>query len=564
MANEVDYSPIKYVGNGSTVDFSFDWKVIDTDELIVELENIETGETTVQTRGSDYTATINSVGGAVTFTTAPTSEYYVVLSRATSQYQLKSYSTSTGFQGSEVEKSFDKVSCNLQEMDYNIETFKEEFTEEINETISSFEEDVNTQIAENKAELEAEVEEFESEINSNLTQVYNAVEQLNRLDEILEECETLAETATEQAAEAAGSAASASETLEEITTLAQELEENIENLADTSLSNLVQTGENKLNYNVFSVNSGDVNDDGTPAFISIVEDEDEGTSVLTTSGEFVVTTAAGVSYTITDTLTLDISDYEDGTYNVYINPVDLSLSVLDNTITSGITFPDDAEDGDYLLNTAKVPYDLQKINITTGETTDEDTEETTTETDTTITTGLTDVYAGVLTISSESAFLTLNRYNSDFLSSQSEIGKPEITLSDELSDNEIWLEGAEAAIASYPLLYKIYGDTYGTASTDGYFVLPDFRDRALWGGEDFGYLDAGLPDVYGYMYMSRACCSLNAAGAFSESYTNGSSAPSSISSAGDAQIYFYASSYNSIYGSSDTVQPPAIKVCGIS
>ena len=78
--------------------------------------------------------------------------------------------------------------------------------------------------------------------------------------------------------------------------------------------------------------------------------------------------------------------------------------------------------------------------------------------------------------------------------------------------------------------------------------------------DKFGYLDAGLPDVYGYMYMSRACYSLNAAGAFSESYTNGSSAPSSISSAGDAQIYFYASSYNSIYGSSDTVQPPAIKV----
>ena len=162
--------------------------------------------------------------------------------------------------------------------------------------------------------------------------------------------------------------------------------------AAKDLSDLSQTGENKLNYNVFSVNSGEVNDDGTPAFISIVEDEDEGTSVLTTSGEFVVTTAAGKTYTITDTLTLDITDYEEGTYNVYVNPVDLSLSVLDNTITYGITFPDDAEDGDYLLNTAKVPYDLQEINITT----DEDTEETTT----TVTTGLYDVYAGTLVIES--------------------------------------------------------------------------------------------------------------------------------------------------------------------
>lgn len=181
MANEVDYSPIKYVGNGSTVDFLFDWKVIDTDELIVELEEIETGETTVQTRGSDYTATINSVGGAVTFTTAPSSDYYVVLSRATSQYQSKSYSTSTGFQGSEVEKSFDKVSCNLQEMDYNIETFKEEFTEEINETISAFEEDVNTQ-----------VEEFEEDIKTDLNTIIEAADRINELEE---DIESLTETA---------------------------------------------------------------------------------------------------------------------------------------------------------------------------------------------------------------------------------------------------------------------------------------------------------------------------------------------------------------------------------
>ena len=120
------------------------------------------------------------------------------------------------------------------------------------------------------------------------------------------------------------------------------------------------------------------------------DDTVEQSYYLTTSGEFDVTTAAGKTYTISDTLTLDVSDYEDGTYNVYVNPVDLSLSVISNTITSGITFPDDAADGDYLLNTAKIPYDLQQINITT----DEETEETTT----TITTGLNAVYAGTLTI----------------------------------------------------------------------------------------------------------------------------------------------------------------------
>lgn len=126
MTNEVNYNPCQYRGNSSTRTFSFNWKVIEVDELIVSLETVSTGTETILVRGSDYTATVNAVGGSVTLTTAPSEDYYINIRRSTSNYQSKGYSTSTGFSGKEIEKSFDKVSCNLQDMQYGIDTFEDE------------------------------------------------------------------------------------------------------------------------------------------------------------------------------------------------------------------------------------------------------------------------------------------------------------------------------------------------------------------------------------------------------------------------------------------------------
>lgn len=121
MANEVDYSPRKYTGNGSTTEFSFNWKIFTGSDITVRLEKISTGVQTTLTYGTDYGVTFGEVAGYITLTTAPTSEYYVIISRNVSDYQSKKYSTSTGFQGSEIENSFDKVSCNLQELDYTLQ-----------------------------------------------------------------------------------------------------------------------------------------------------------------------------------------------------------------------------------------------------------------------------------------------------------------------------------------------------------------------------------------------------------------------------------------------------------
>ena len=213
--NQKDYQPIRLLGNGTTKNVAYKWKTFDKTDLIVQLESVVTGEFTTLKLGSDYDVNIEATGGNVLLNVAPTSDYYINVSRKIPQYQLKGFSTSPGFQGSEIEQSFDKVSCCLQDMDYNIESFKEEYTEETDQKI----------------------EDFETEINSKLTQVNEAVEQLNRLDEVLEECENYATTAEEQsiiAQQQAVEAGNSATTAENILTQIQEVHD--EALADITLS----------------------------------------------------------------------------------------------------------------------------------------------------------------------------------------------------------------------------------------------------------------------------------------------------------------------------------------
>mgnify|MGYP007066964623 CR=1 FL=1 len=117
MANETNYSPCKYKGNGETLNFPFEWNYFKDAEIIVNIED-DTGAQSTLLLGQDYTINADSVGGEVICKVAPTNNEYIIISRDTSVLQEARYSTSIGFQGSEVEKSFDKVSCCLQDMLY--------------------------------------------------------------------------------------------------------------------------------------------------------------------------------------------------------------------------------------------------------------------------------------------------------------------------------------------------------------------------------------------------------------------------------------------------------------
>ena len=147
------------------------------------------------------------------------------------------------------------------------------------------------------------------------------------------------------------------------------------------------------------------------------------------------------------------------------------------------------------------------------------------------------------------------------------IGAPIPSLSNDLSDNEIWLEGAEVSKTAYAALYAVYGDTYNLAPAPaaGNFKLPDLRNRALWGSSSFGYISGILPRLEGSIALVTGAGSSSPAvtGAFSVSdfvYNNGYGAAAGGGN-NSFTLKFDAYAHNPIYGSSvDYVRPTAVKV----
>lgn len=139
------------------------------------------------------------------------------------------------------------------------------------------------------------------------------------------------------------------------------------------------------------------------------------------------------------------------------------------------------------------------------------------------------------------------------------IGNPIPTLSNILGENEIWLEGAEVSRETYAALFEIYGTTYGEGDGETTFNLPDFRNRTLWGASDFGYIEAGLPNITGTLADILTGENCSASGCFKRDYFatggyNGSSGQTT------SNFSLSLANSNPIYGSSSTVQPPSVKV----
>lgn len=140
------------------------------------------------------------------------------------------------------------------------------------------------------------------------------------------------------------------------------------------------------------------------------------------------------------------------------------------------------------------------------------------------------------------------------------IGDPIITLSNTLGDNEIWLEGGTVSRTTYAELFAIYGTTYGAGDGSTTFVLPDFRNRAIWGANSFGYIEAGLPNITGKVSRFFVLYNQPSEGALYGTGL-GNSPVGGTGNASFTQIDFDASKSNSIYSNEvKTVQPPSIKV----
>ncbi len=166
--------------------------------------------------------------------------------------------------------------------------------------------------------------------------------------------------------------------------------------------------------------------------------------------------------------------------------------------------------------------------------------------------------------------LTFKQMVLDAIQNANPIGRPIFCLNGEtLNSNEIWLEGAEVSKVAYSQLYAVYGDTYGEASSPDNFVLPDFRNRSIWGSSDaaFGYQSAALPNITGsfgntlYGNPNGRAILGYASGCFS---LGGNTKPSIESSSSRGQyhenISFSASNNSPIYQTDATVTPPSLKV----
>ena len=139
--------------------------------------------------------------------------------------------------------------------------------------------------------------------------------------------------------------------------------------------------------------------------------------------------------------------------------------------------------------------------------------------------------------------------------------------SEKLEADEIWLEGAEVSKTAYAELYSVYGDAYGTPANPDNFLLPDYRNRTIWGTPDLssGYVSAGLPNITGrlrgYTYLQTGA---EAQGAFNVTAWSGNKFGLSQSGSGsgyDCLYNFSAFGSNEIYSNDiNTVRPPSIKV----
>ena len=104
--------------------------------------------------------------------------------------------------------------------------------------------------------------------------------------------------------------------------------------------------------------------------------------------------------------------------------------------------------------------------------------------------------------------LTTNGTNVSWSGSIKEIGDLYFTsnFNKVLASNEVWLDGTAGTnndgvvptTGDWASLFAIYGWVYDTSYTNtGYFKLPDFTNKCIWGGTSAGYILSGLPILLG-------------------------------------------------------------------
>ena len=122
--------------------------------------------------------------------------------------------------------------------------------------------------------------------------------------------------------------------------------------------------------------------------------------------------------------------------------------------------------------------------------------------------------------------------------------------------------GAAVSRTTYAKLFAAIGTTYGEGDGSTTFNLPNLTDRFIQGSGTVGTVkSAGLPNITGSIYNFLYFQDSGNSGAMysGNMFENPESSYSAPHTPGTwGSIAFDASKSNSIYGSSSTVQPPAL------
>ena len=138
-------------------------------------------------------------------------------------------------------------------------------------------------------------------------------------------------------------------------------------------------------------------------------------------------------------------------------------------------------------------------------------------------------------------------------------GIPEDCMIDEISTDSVTITVAATAAGTVKISYgniHNYPYLYGWGDGETTFVLPDFRNRVIQGGECLSVKAAGAPNITGTLLSVRLPGNTYT-GAFAFQKFFDTNNPNNGQESAPL-IDFDASRSNAIYGKADTVQPPAI------
>lgn len=153
----------------------------------------------------------------------------------------------------------------------------------------------------------------------------------------------------------------------------------------------------------------------------------------------------------------------------------------------------------------------------------------------------------------------------------------DIVLKPTLNDGYIKANGATLKASEYPRLLKFAQDNnlcvsdadWETNSSTKYVYnqsadtlkVPSIVNRVLQGADTLSTIEAGLPNIVGSFNVIQTDIGKDAGWVdgklFSKGWTEGYTSGEGNEVHAGGQIIFNSSGYNTIYGSSDTVQPPA-------